>query len=160
MMPDMASTAVVRARGQVPSRGKRSHNLRVKDGDVDIDAILHEKGLDPRDIDDIPTGNMKIFGETFRVLKAVNILGILMFDDEDEKATADAVRNIINLVHPDDQDRFKAAYSRQRDLSGAALNEIIGAMIRLAASPNPSSTPPASGRTAKRTTSRAQSGAN
>lgn len=153
------STAVVRARGSVPTRGKRAHNLRVK-GDVDIDAILAEKGLAPRDIDDIPVGNMTVFGESFRVLQAVNVLQILMHDDDDEKATAEAVRGIINLVHPDDQDRFKAAYGSQRDLSGAALNEIIGAMIRLAATPKGSSSPPASGRTAKQTTSRTQSAAD
>jgi hypothetical protein len=158
----MASTAVVRARGSVPARSRRTTPAKSKPGksDVDVDAILAEKGLTPRERDDIPTGNMTVFGESFRVLKAVNVLAILMFDDDDERATATAVRQIIDLVHDDDQDRFKAAYAKQPDLSGAALNEIIGAMLRLAASPNPTTSPPASGRTAKRTTSRQLSAAD
>jgi len=157
----MASTAVVRARGNVPSRSKRTTPKRGKAIDsVDVDAILKEKGLGPRDLDDIPTANMTIFGEDFRVLQTVNVLSILMFNDDDEKATADAVRQIIGLVHDDDQGRFRAAYAAQRDLSGAALNEIIGAMLRLASAPNPSTSQPASGRTVKATTSRPLSAAD
>lgn len=159
MMPDMPGTAVVRARGSVPPKSKRT-TPKKGGATVDVDAILAEKGLAPRDLDDIPTFVMTIFGEDFRVLRAVNVLSILTYDEDDERATANAVRQVIGLVHDDDQDRFKAAYSRQRDLSGAALNEIVGAMLRGAANPNPSSSSPDSGRTAKRTTSRALSAAS
>jgi hypothetical protein len=146
----------------VPSRSNRTTPSKTRGGkaDVDVDAILAEKGLAPRNLDDIPTFTMNVFGENIRVLKAVNILSILMADDDDPRATAESVKQVINLVHDDDQDRFRDAYARQRDLSGAALNEIIGAMLRGAADPNPSSSPPASGRTAKRTTSKALSAAN
>jgi len=152
----VASTAVAR-RGQVPARSKRASNNKA---DVDIDAILAEQGVGPRDISDIPTFNMTIFGEKFKVLKTVNVLQMLLFDDDDPDATARAVRSVIGLVHDDDQRRFASAYARQRDLTGKALNVIISEMIKAAADPNPSTSQRASGRTAKRTTSRALSGAS
>lgn len=149
------STAVARrSSGRVTAPKSRPAK-----GAVDVDAILAEKGFAPREADEIPTFDMHLFGEDFRVLRAVNILGLIMADDDDPQATANSVRMIINLVHPDDQRRFQAAYARQTELRGEALNEIIAAMLAGASAPNPSPSQRDSGRTAKRTTSRRLSAA-
>jgi hypothetical protein len=154
----MATSAVARRSGSgrvTPAKVKPSTST-----EVDVDAILAEKGIAPRDVEDIPTFGMTVFGEHFRVLRAVNILGLIMADDDDPQSTATSVRTIINLVHPDDRKRFQNAYAALPELSGEALNEIIAAMLSGAANPNRSASRRGSGRTAKRTTSRALSAAN
>jgi hypothetical protein len=149
----MATSAVARRSGSgrvTPAKVKPSTST-----EVDVDAIIA-----PRDVEDIPTFGMTVFGEHFRVLRAVNILGLIMADDDDPQSTATSVRTIINLVHPDDRKRFQNAYAALPELSGEALNEIIAAMLSGAANPNRSASRRGSGRTAKRTTSRALSAAN
>ena len=151
-----ASTAVAkRGSGRVTApKPKTSKNY------VDVDAILAEKGLTPRAASDIPTFTMGIFGEDFRVLHSINILSMIMADDDDPQATANSVRSIINMIHPDERKEFQAAYARQTELTGEMLNEIIAAMLRGASAPNPSPSSRGSGRTAKRTTSRKLSAAS
>lgn len=151
----MASTALSRrGSGRVtPAKTKTG-------GYVDVDAILAEKGLTPRAVEDIPTFSMGIFGESFTVFRSINILSMVMADDDDPQATANSVRSIINMIHPDEQKRFQAAYARQTELTGEMLNEIIAAMLRGASDPNPSPSSQGSGRTAKRTTSKRLSAAN
>jgi len=130
-------------------------------GAVDVDAVLAEKGLTPQAVEDIETFSMTLFGETdIRVLKTTNMFNLMMFGSDDSDDTARSVKAIVEMVHPDDQRRFKGAIARQASLSAEVLVEIINQMLSGATGGKPTSSSSGSGRTAKRSTSRALSAAN
>jgi hypothetical protein len=128
---------------------------------VDLDAILAEKGLTPRMAEDIETFTMDLFGEkNIRVMKTTNMFNLMMFGSDDNDDTARSVKSIIEMVHPDDQRRFKAALAKVSDLSAEALTELIAAMLSGATGANPTSSRSGSGRTARASISAVPSEAN
>jgi hypothetical protein len=146
----------------MPAPTKRTTVRPSKNGSVvDVDAILAEKGLTPQAVEDIETFSITLFGEeNIRVLKTTNMFNLMMFGSDDNDDTARSVKAIVEMVHPDDQRRFKTAIARQASLSAEVLVEIINQMLSGATGANPTSSSSASGRTAKRSTSRALSAAN
>jgi hypothetical protein len=149
----MASSVVRSGRTTSKSASRKDH--------IDIDAILAEKGLTPRLADEIEVSTIDLLGEKdIRVLKTTNIFNISMFASDDPDDTANSMRTIIEMVHPDDQRRFRHALARVADLSGEAFVEIIGQMLQAATGANPTTSPSGSGRTAKRSISAAPSEAN
>ena len=138
-----------------PKRAKASSN-----GLVDVDALLAAEGLQLRVIEDIPTFPMKVFGNTYRVIKAINSLALLMSDSGDTDDTAKMVKSIINMIHEDDRKDFKAAYAAQPEITGEQLGLIIRSMVEGASGVHPSSSQSDSGRTASKSTSRQLSAAS
>lgn len=147
----------VRTSGRTTARKSSSVS---KKGDVDLDAILAEKGLTPKLVEDIETFHLTIFGETVRVMKTTNIFNLMMFGSDDNDDTARSVKSIIEMVHPDDQRRFKNALAKVADLNADVLTEIISAMLSGATGVNPTTSPSGSGRIAKRSISAAPSEEN
>lgn len=146
----MAAASVVKSGRVTPRKAKLSSSTEV----VDVDALLASEGLQLRVIEDIPTFPMKIFNATFRVVKAVNSLALLMADSGDTDDTAKMVRSIINMIHPDDRKEFRDAYAAQAEITGEQLGFIIKSMVEGAAGTHPSTSQSDSGRTASRSTSR------
>lgn len=144
----MTQTAVPSKR-VTPKKPRTASN-----GLVDVDALLASEGLQLRVIQDIPTFPMRIFGNTYRVIKAINALALLMADSGDTDDTAKMVKSIINMIHEDDRKDFKAAYAAQPEITGEQLGLIIRSMVEGASGVHPSTSQSDSGRTASRSTSR------
>lgn len=147
----------------LPATSKRT-TMKTRKSDknhIDLDAILAEKGLTPRLADEVETFTLDLFGEKdVRILKTMNMFNLMMFGSDDNDDTARSVKSIIEMVHPDDQRRFKGAIARVSDLSAEALTEIISAMLQGATGANPTTSRSASGRTARRSISPVPSEAN
>lgn len=158
-MPAMPTTVVASKRTTPP----KPRSIAKIDDEYDIDALLAAEDATPLSmydpVDMIPTTSVHIFGEDFRILKGINILvlGEAMSADEDETPN---ITFFFDYFHPDDIKRFKAAYARQRVLSGKALNVIVATILKAAADPNPTGPASGSGRTAGRRTSRQLSAGN
>ena len=149
----MASSVVRSGRTTTKRTSRKDH--------IDIDAILAEKGLTPRMAEDIEVTTIDILGEKdVRVLKTTNIFNISMFASDDPDDTANSMRTIINMVHPDDQRRFRHALASNADLRGEAFVEIVGQMLQAATGENPTSSRSGSGRTARASISAAPSEEN
>lgn len=116
---------------------------------IDIDAMLAEEGIQLRVIEDIPTFEIGVFGEKFQVIKAINVLSLVMADTGETDDSARLVTSIINMVAEPDRKRFKNAYARQPEVTAEQLGLIIRQMVEGAAGAVPSSSPPDSGGTAK-----------
>lgn len=149
----MPATSVTRARVK-PTAPKGTAAAKRKPADIDIDAALAEEGEGPMDITDIPTVEVTVFGEKFRVLKVINIMNFLGLDSDDPDDTARALDTVRGMIHPDDWKRFRNAYARQLNLSGKAFGIIVTKMIQAATGANPTNTSSGSGRTASKATSR------
>jgi hypothetical protein len=150
----MASSVVRSGRTTTSKRASRKDH-------IDIDAILREKGIMPRLAEEIDVATIDILGEKdVRVLKTTNIFNISMFASDNPDDTANSMRTIIEMVHPDDQRRFRTALARCADLSGETFVEIVGQMLQAATGANPTSSPSGSGRTARASISTVPSEAN
>jgi len=160
----MPTTSVTRARVKpAPTKrtaSKGSAATRRKSDVIDIDAALEEEGEGPKDLDEIETAEITVFGEKFRVLKAINIMNFLGLDSDDPDDTARALDTVRGMIHDDDWKRFRNAYARQRNLSGKAFGIIVTRMIQAASGVNPTDSSSGSGRTASKATSRQLSAAN
>jgi hypothetical protein len=151
------ASSVVRSGRTTP---RKSATTRSK-GHIDIDAVLAEQGLTPRLADEIEVTTIDVLGEKdVRVLKTTNIFNISMFASDDPDDTANSMRTIIDMVHPDDQRRFRHALARVPDLSGEAFVVIVGQMLQAATGANPTNSRSGSGRTARASISAAQSAEN
>lgn len=158
----MPATSVTKARVK-PAASKRTAGSAAAKRTitiVDIDAALAAEGEGPMELADIPTADVTVFGEKFRVLKVINIMNFLGLDSDDPDDTARALDTVRGMLHPDDWKRFRNAYAKQPNISGKAFGIIVTNMIQAATGVNPTTSSSGSGRTANRATSRQLSAAD
>lgn len=106
---------------------------------------------DEFEVDDSPVETVlvkNIFGQDFKVVRDVNLWGVMMVADEDPKLS-DLVRLTTSLIADEDQVRFKSLIAKQRNLKAEKLNNLISRLVEVASDGHPTSSSSASSRTTR-----------
>jgi hypothetical protein len=104
---------------------------------VNIDAMLHEE-LGDVDVSKIPTVDVEVFDETFKIRKDINAFNVLSLGDiEASGDTTVIAKTMVGIIHPDDRPAFKRAIGMQAGLTVERLMFVFEKLVEAASDGNP-----------------------
>lgn len=104
---------------------------------VNIDSMLHEEFGDV-DVSKIPTVDVEVFDESFKIRKDLNAFNVLSLGDiEASGDTTVIAKTMVAIIHPDDRTKFKRAIGMQAGLTVERLMFVFEKLVEAASDGNP-----------------------